>query len=363
MGCTDCHQEAKPNVHPAEGFAEVGCVSCHPDSAEAYKKTTHGMVLESGVERAPRCEDWHTSHYIRKIDDPESPVRASRLPGVCVQCHMEAKTPSGFWAALASFSLQGHPKTDLNERFNTQGCSHCHPGNTGHPQKPEGVASCVKCQDPSVPTPVLMSPVHFKISFREQPVPYLLRFFYGAGLGLIILGGIGFFSYRAHRHRKDEKGSAPPPRGGRGRREVLISFFDLGHWAGYGKSARKKFFPIGVEESLRAVYDGNRSMAQGAISPVDVFNPGGIPPGRKTFRSAKTQPFPVFPAALMLLISIHLFPRASDDRIRLFFKSAAPKTGRRGQEDHWREIILSIIWLAKKIEAKGRIGWKIIFIL
>ncbi len=211
MGCTDCHQEAKPNVHPAEGFAEVGCVSCHPDSAEAYKKTTHGMVLESGVERAPRCVDCHTSHYLRKINDPESPVRASRLPGVCVQCHMEAKPPSGFWAALASFRLQGHPKTDLNERLDTQGCSNCHPGNTGHPQKPEGVASCVKGHDPSVPTPVLMSPVHFKISFREQPVPYILRFFYGAGLGLIILGGIGFFSCRAYRHRKDEKGSAPPP--------------------------------------------------------------------------------------------------------------------------------------------------------
>jgi hypothetical protein len=56
-----------------------------------------------------------------------------------------------------------------------------------------------------------MGPIHFKISFREQPVPYILRFLYGAGLGLIILGGIGFLSYRAYRRRKGGNGVAKPP--------------------------------------------------------------------------------------------------------------------------------------------------------
>lgn len=201
MGCTDCHQEAKPNFHPAEGFPETGCVTCHQDSAEAYKKTTHGMVLESGSGRAPKCVDCHTSHYIRKIADPRSPVQASRIQAACSQCHEQAKPPKGFLMALATYRIMGHPKTSLEYRYNPQECASCHPENAGHPPKPL-TPSCVRCHDRSAQTPLLLGPIHFQVSFQDQPVPFLLRILYGLGIFILVIGCIGFFGYWVYRKKK-----------------------------------------------------------------------------------------------------------------------------------------------------------------
>jgi len=208
MGCTDCHQGASPKFHPAEGFPEVGCASCHPEAAEAYKKTTHGLILENGLERAPRCPDCHTSHYIRKIQDPQSPVHASRLPAACAKCHEEANPPKGFLAALATYRITGHPKTNLGTRYDTTGCLGCHPDNAGHPQTKLSPV-CVKCHDRSVHTPLLLGPIHSKMSFKEQPIPYFLRIFYGAGLVVVAVGFIAFFSFRFYQKKK--KGEAKKP--------------------------------------------------------------------------------------------------------------------------------------------------------
>jgi len=214
MGCTDCHQEAKPNVHPAEGFPEAGCAGCHQDAAEAYKQSAHGMMLESGMERAPRCQDCHTAHSIRKIADPQSPVKASRLPEVCAKCHEAAKPPQGFFMALATYRIMGHPKAFLEYRYDTQGCVNCHPENAGHPQKKGPAPSCVKCHDPSASAPLLLGPIHVKVSFWEQPVPYLLRFLYGAGLILAVLACVGFLGYRTYRKKKAGKKEGEKPAGG-----------------------------------------------------------------------------------------------------------------------------------------------------
>ena len=217
MGCTDCHQEAKPNFHPAEGFPEVGCASCHPDAVEAYKKTTHGMVLESGVEGAPKCQNCHTSHYIRKISDPQSPVNAAHLRAACFQCHWQAEPPKGFLITLATYRITGHPKVYLGERYDTSVCASCHPENAGHPQKPPSPV-CLRCHDRSAPTPLLLGPIHSKISFQDQPVPFFLRILYGAGLVILVLGIIAFLSFRFYQKRQ-KKGSPEPSGGGDQKKE------------------------------------------------------------------------------------------------------------------------------------------------
>jgi len=216
MGCSDCHPEAKPNVHPAEGFAEVGCAGCHQDSAEAYKQTAHGMMLESGMERAPRCQDCHTAHYVRKIADPLSPVQASRIPETCARCHEAAKPAQGVFLPLATYRIMGHPKSSLEYRYDTRGCANCHPENTGHPQKKGPVPPCVKCHDPSASAPLLLGPMHVKLSLWEQPVPFLLRFIYGAGLVVAILACVAFLGYRSYTRRKGKKGEEDKPPEGQG---------------------------------------------------------------------------------------------------------------------------------------------------
>jgi hypothetical protein len=208
MGCADCHPDAKVSQHPAEGFPEVGCASCHADQAEAYKKTAHGMMLESGMEEAPHCADCHTAHSIRKIGDPQSPVNADHLRTACAKCHWQANPPAGFFTTLATYRILGHPKADLAEKYNTHACGKCHPDNAGHPPKPIQ-ASCARCHDRSLDTPVLLGPIHFKMTFHEDPLQFILRILYGLGFGVIVLGLIGYLGYRTYKKRKTAKPPAP----------------------------------------------------------------------------------------------------------------------------------------------------------
>lgn len=210
LGCSDCHQEARPDFHPTEGFAKVDCSNCHQEAAEAYKKTTHGMLWASGLENAPQCADCHTAHYIRKINDPESSVTPKNLPQACAKCHEEAKPVHGFLATLASYRLKGHPKSGLNYRYDTQICANCHPENAGHPQKEVKKTTCVRCHDKSYATPALLGPLHFKPSWESQPVFLIMRFLYGFGIVIAIIAAAGTYTYHIYRRRKKypEKGQS-----------------------------------------------------------------------------------------------------------------------------------------------------------
>lgn len=204
LSCTDCHQEARPDFHPAEGFPEVNCANCHPEAVEAFKKTTHGMMWASGIEKAPKCHDCHTAHYMRKMQDPQSSVAVKNLSRACAQCHEEAQPAKGFLAALATYRLKGHPKTGLDYRYDTQNCANCHPDNTGHPLKAPAASSCVKCHDKSYVTPLLSGPIHFKPSWERQPIPYLMQTLYGVGVAAIVVGIIGAYAFRIYRQRKKD---------------------------------------------------------------------------------------------------------------------------------------------------------------
>jgi hypothetical protein len=205
LGCVDCHAEAKAPQHPAEKFPEGGCGSCHGDQVEAYKRTSHGMMAESGMEKAPKCVDCHTAHEVVKINDPKSPFREAGLPAVCEKCHEQAKPGKGFFTALATYRILGHPKGNLAENYSTQACVKCHPENTGHPQKPLTPA-CVRCHDKSLTTPLLMGPIHVKMSFHEQPLQFILRILYGLGFTVVVLGAVGWFGYRFYQRKKTKKG-------------------------------------------------------------------------------------------------------------------------------------------------------------
>jgi hypothetical protein len=218
LGCVDCHQEAKATHHPAEGFPETGCGACHADQLEAYKKTSHGMMRESGMEEAPRCADCHTAHYIRKAADPLSPVNEAHLPAACAGCHWQAKQPSGFFTALATYRITGHPKTNLGEKYDPRSCEKCHPENTGHREKPLQT-TCSRCHEKSLSTPALLGPIHLKMTFSENPLPFILRILYGMGFAGIVIGAVGFFGYRTYKKKKAPKAEtggegAPPPESG-----------------------------------------------------------------------------------------------------------------------------------------------------
>ena len=137
---------------------------------------------------------------------------------VCARCHWQAKAPSGFFTALATYRIMGHPKGDLGEEYSTRACVKCHSENTGHPQKPLKV-TCGRCHDKSLATPVLMGPIHFRMSFHEDPLTFILRVLYGLGVMLVIFGTVGWLGYRTYKKKKAPRpestgeGDKPPESG------------------------------------------------------------------------------------------------------------------------------------------------------
>ncbi len=214
MGCVDCHQEAKTDAHPAEGFNDPGCAGCHSDAAAAYQKTRHGEALAAGL-NAPRCADCHTSHYVRKINDPQSPVRAAAISKACAACHEEAQPPQGFFTALAAYRILGHRKVNLSDEYSTRICANCHAENAGHSEKQAAGASCSKCHNRASANALMLGPMHVKMSLREQPVPFLLRILYGAGVIVVVIGAVIGISFTAYKRKKAKK-PAETPAGGEG---------------------------------------------------------------------------------------------------------------------------------------------------
>jgi hypothetical protein len=51
------------------------------------------------------------------------------------------------------------------------------------------------------------------MSLQDQPVPFLLQFLYGAGMVMVALGFVGFFSFRFYQKRKKQGGLEPPAEG------------------------------------------------------------------------------------------------------------------------------------------------------
>jgi hypothetical protein len=50
----------------------------------------------------------------------------------------------------------------------------------------------------------------------DQPIPFLLRFLYGAGLILAVLAGVAFFGYRTYTRKKAQKATGEKPTEGQG---------------------------------------------------------------------------------------------------------------------------------------------------
>jgi len=50
-----------------------------------------------------------------------------------------------------------------------------------------------------------MGPIHFQMSFHENPLQFILRVFYGLGVAVMILGIVGWFGYRAYKKKKAPK--------------------------------------------------------------------------------------------------------------------------------------------------------------
>jgi hypothetical protein len=175
--CKDCHggdptsldQDAA--MSPRAGF--VGklnkkqiaylCGDCHADrkkmqsygipthQLDDYKTSRHGMaVLDKNDFDAATCTDCHGTHKILKVDNSESKVFPTNVPGTCADCHANRELmakynlPSNIYEEFKQ-GIHGIYLLEKNDR-SAPTCARCH-GN--HGALPPGVTQvehvCGQC--------------------------------------------------------------------------------------------------------------------------------------------------------------------------------------------------------------------------
>jgi predicted CXXCH cytochrome family protein len=204
--CVDCHEDAQPSEHPAQGLAQVDCQSCHDDIAEIHAESTHGRLLKERKPDAPLCQDCHTTHAVMSSDNELSSVHPDNLRKTCGKCHANEAAPiiceaalefaGGDTTALQRISLpsalamlttrlKGHGKTDFGCSYSTKNCTNCHTDVTQHSGSTQQAPVCSKCHDMKRSS-LLFGKIH-KPTIFTGPLMILLLIMYVLCIGGLIL--------------------------------------------------------------------------------------------------------------------------------------------------------------------------------
>jgi hypothetical protein len=221
--CVDCHEDAQPSEHPAEGLTPVDCQNCHDDIAEIQAESTHGRLLKEGETEAPNCHDCHSTHSVMRSDNPLSTVHPDNLQKTCGACHTNEAAPiiceaaldfaRGDTTALERISLpsalamlttrlKGHGKTDFGCSYSTKNCTNCHTDVTKHSGSTQQAPVCSKCHDMQRSS-LLFGKIH-KPTIFTGPLVILLLIMYVLCIGGLIL----YFKKNSPNSKK--KGAEPP---------------------------------------------------------------------------------------------------------------------------------------------------------
>ncbi len=96
--CVDCHYDVTEIPH-REPPQKIKCQHCHykgnPEGAPqsdiylAYEESVHGKAVARGNEKAPLCQNCHSSHLILHTKNEDSKVGRNNVVKTCGQCHVE----------------------------------------------------------------------------------------------------------------------------------------------------------------------------------------------------------------------------------------------------------------------------------
>jgi predicted CXXCH cytochrome family protein len=91
--CEDCHSAHQiKEIQQDQFVTEVThqCGSCHNELSESYTETLHGKAYTLGYLKSAKCSDCHGAHDILKVDTPDSHVGFNRVVETCQKCHPDA---------------------------------------------------------------------------------------------------------------------------------------------------------------------------------------------------------------------------------------------------------------------------------
>lgn len=177
LTCGDCHADAKPETHPAEGLQKVNCAECHEEQAEAYYKTAHWTAEAPEGKQKPDCSDCHTPHATRSKDDPASTVYKGKVKTVCLSCHEDRASSFRLANRLLLFRISAHRKSDLANPFDRSECINCHFSKAvGHGTDPLKETHCGECHtDEAKAGKAVFGPFHLDPSLKDRPIVMLIE--------------------------------------------------------------------------------------------------------------------------------------------------------------------------------------------
>ncbi|MFQ6617434.1 MAG: hypothetical protein ACE5QV_01990, partial [Fidelibacterota bacterium] len=88
LSCGSCHEGISDYPHP-EIPPSVQCGSCHADVENEYKTSVHGIAGERHIEEAPKCQDCHGKHDVKRSTERSSHTNRVNLPITCAKCHAD----------------------------------------------------------------------------------------------------------------------------------------------------------------------------------------------------------------------------------------------------------------------------------
>jgi formate dehydrogenase gamma subunit len=95
--CNDCHSSHDlrrandPRSSVYRDNVPQTCGKCHAKESKEYLGSIHGTAMRNGASDAPVCTDCHGEHLIRAARDPESSVSLARVSKTCASCHDVAR--------------------------------------------------------------------------------------------------------------------------------------------------------------------------------------------------------------------------------------------------------------------------------
>jgi predicted CXXCH cytochrome family protein len=177
LTCGDCHADAKPETHPAEGLQKVDCAECHEEQAESYYKTVHWTAEVPEGKQKPDCSDCHTPHAMISREDPASSLYKGNIKTICLSCHEDMKSTFGLSSKLLLFRISAHRKSDLSNPFDGSECINCHFTNAvGHGDDPLTEAHCGQCHGQGAGAEkAVFGPFHLGPSLTARPLVTLVE--------------------------------------------------------------------------------------------------------------------------------------------------------------------------------------------
>jgi formate dehydrogenase gamma subunit len=91
--CNDCHtsHDLRRANDPASSIYREHipktCAKCHPEESRQYAESIHGVAMAQGATKSPVCTDCHGEHSIRAPRDPASRVSVASVTKTCANCH------------------------------------------------------------------------------------------------------------------------------------------------------------------------------------------------------------------------------------------------------------------------------------